>query len=527
MWARFSIIFGWSILVALAIPRPESREVLKNFARLPAPKRAPLIQYHPELGFFLSPEVSDAVEAINDQRSRLKGTAQDAEITLQMAQANRRALRRSSAIRQFRAASEQLRVRIKIEPTNPKLWLRLAAALTGLGQMEEAHHALMQAESLHATPGERVLIEGYFHQVNAWKLMEPYVQAGIDDAPQWNFTLESLPLDELEEIERSLTKGAVAFDQAVELNRSESSTWIARANFEVAKELIERSLKRMKLGHAEANHSRNILIPDKAKKDYARGFEMDQSPENMTLAFFLLGVDGDPFNSTDSAENAWGRPTDSGFAMVRTFASRLERLSEDQDPNKAALASECLGILQWHGLRDYRSSAETFKRATQLAPHRRRAWTLRAQLAEFLRDYPALVEIVEAQVENSDTFRNRLALAKAYELAGKNREAEGAVAYAYSLNNSAFHVNLAVANALLKRTDGESYLTQIEASIAQAEKAVKNQTDDDAADQLALTKGLYYGVSGARERARQTLVPLLQKKEISFQVREIITELGY
>jgi tetratricopeptide (TPR) repeat protein len=526
MWPRFILLFCLSAASALAIPRADTRDVLKRLASLPSFPAPQFVQYHPLRGFSLAPDSSDGTSETTGFREKLKGNAQDAEAMLKLAQASAKTSNLAAARRQFLVASVYFRQRLKIDPSNGSLWLQFSEALAGSESWDEARHALAQGKANGAETKALSMAEARLAQMIAWKTIEPRLLASEATAAWWDLSVDELGQDELESVESNLDAAARACDQAVSADSKDAEVYLLRANFHLMETVVRRAIHAMKSG---APVQERFELSALAKADFQKAFELHPSPVNQVLSFFVLGTDLTVFRREVDPRSGLDRfgATETGLALARRSLALLERESEANDPEKASIAAECLGILQRCALRDESGAEASFRKAARLQPERDRPWNLLASVLIETRQYAELVNICQERSEIIENVRSRLALAKACELAGMIPESELAVAEAFSLNSNDFFANLAVANALLRRSDGETYMEQVKTSLSKAAKAAHTAGAEANLRELAITESIYYGMSGNPDKARSVLLGLGEKARELPRVQEILEELGY
>lgn len=486
-------------------------EELKRLARLPKIQLAPPLEFNRLAGFVIFPDSSSLTAEAAEIQKELK--AENApEQLLRLGRIYDQLGNHGLALRFYARAIDQFRRKAEIDPSEAVLQCRLGEALALTGQFTEALPHLQKAVTLQPEKAECWLAFGLYYRERAWRSLVSdgavYGNTGFLEGLNEFIVLGAQP-SELEEAERFLDSARESFEKAVHFGPKNSRVFTERGLFYAFESAMRAALDSVRSNTPLPRPLRTSLVVPKAVADFVRAAELDdENPAKLGLAAFL------PLFSTIYEEHLnesvlWAAQSPrigaQHAATVQWAVTRLETLSESDNPEVAAAAAEMLGCVKLLVFSDSAGGLKSFRAALALEPKRERAWDLLTLELNRRAEFDELVEHCSDRVLSSPSVRNYIFLAKAYERTGDFTKAEWIILSALAASPNDFNANLGLANLLLKRPNHTGFLGRVKDCLTKAERNMgPGPTAQNHLD-LALTKGLYFALSDEPEKAREIL----------------------
>jgi tetratricopeptide (TPR) repeat protein len=200
--------------------------------------------------------------------------------------------------------------------------------------------------------------------------------------------------------------------------------------------------------------------------------------------------------------------SEAGKKCLREDLAVLEKGMQNPDRHKAAEAGEVLGLLQYMLLGDNAAAEKTLRQCLRLDPSRKMPWEMLAGVLREQNKFQEVADLCREHLELKDSAWNRVFLAKAYEDLHQLNKAEEVVYAGLAKEPSSFLLRLALTDLLLMRGGDDS--------VRQASDILKRMRQEELAEakyekrwaNYMFTCGVYLGLTGSRDQARQWLLHL-------------------
>jgi tetratricopeptide (TPR) repeat protein len=193
---------------------------------------------------------------------------------------------------------------------------------------------------------------------------------------------------------------------------------------------------------------------------------------------------------------------------------------------------EVLGVLQGPVFHENGTSMAELRRAVALDPSRDQAWELIASSLAQSHSYDDLLILAEDRVQQSDSTRNRLLLAKAYEKLRRWDDAEQEIQFAIKDSPDDFTLNLSLGAVLLRRSQEDpDALSDADGWLAHAQEILKKlppgQRTHQQVVELTLTRSIYFALTDEVETARLWAKSVLEQDKENRMARDILSAIDY
>lgn len=526
------MVFALAVSV-YGVARVSSVEELKRLARLPKLQLAPPLEFTRHAGFVIFPDATALQAQAAEIQKDLK-TESSPEQLLELGRIYDQLGNHGLALRFYTRAIDQFRHKTEIDPNNALLQSRLGLALAYVGKFSEALPHMQKGVMLQPEKAECWTAFGIYYRERAWRSLVSdtaiYGNTSFLEALS-EFLFMGAEPSELEEAGNFLDSGRDAFEKAARFAPDSSVVFAECGLFRSFESALRAAMESVRNNTPLTRPLRTTLVIPEAVADFQRAAELDpENPAKLGVAAFL------PLFSAIYQEHLdenvlWAaqspRVPAQHAASVQWAVTRLESLSESENPEIAAAATEMLGCVKLLVFRDSAGGLKSFRAALAVDPERERAWDLLTLELNRRAEFDALLEHCSQRVLASPSVRNYIFLAKAYERTGDFTKAEWIVLSALAANPNDFHANLALANLLLKRPNHTGFLGRVSDCLTKAERHMgPNPTSQNHLD-LALTKGLYFALSDQPEKAREILKKAQRSSGNHPDLAAALTAIGY
>jgi tetratricopeptide (TPR) repeat protein len=534
MWPRIFIV---TVLCAStwAIPRPETKEQIKRFARLPKIEFTAPLSFSLEAGFVVLPDQGSVQQRLSELRKENKKDGSEGSIFLKMARLHEQVSNRGEAIALYYKSSELLRKKIEVDPENIRGLCDLGEALTALGKFSEAEHYIEQASRLNPKSAMIWAAQGNLDKVRAYRGL---VSDEIFYAHYSNFldaltqlVREGCKPQQIEQAERFLASAAGNLDNAVELDPENPEWLLRRAAFKAFNASLTRAMVLLRGGEATGQSFLQAVFSEEALRDLESAAR--RSPNATVLGacsmFPIFSCSSDPAAGRPRLfkDRIWDLLSEQKRSQLLENMAGLQKVAESSDEKVAATAFETLGCIQYMALQDEKATEANLRQAIDRNPKQERSWDLLMMLLSNRGRLGELLDLCQDRAEASPSPRNLFLFAKAAERAGEFTKAENALVLALGANQADFLSNLGLANMLMKRADADQFLGKIQDCLTKADRNLGGHPSYQNMLDLAFTKSLYYALSDDLDRARNVLKEWLPRARDNNEITEVLMVLGY
>jgi tetratricopeptide (TPR) repeat protein len=533
MWLRALIITSVSLSV-WGIPRPDMKEQVRKFARLPKVELSAPLVYSLEAGFVALADTGSVQEQLSKLRKENKKDGSEGALFLKMARLHEQVNNRGEAVALYFKSAELLRKKAEIESSDVATLCNLSEALTALGRFREAEHYIEKAASLDSTRASVAAARAHLQKLRAYRtLVSDEIFFAYPNFTDSLVTLvrEGCKSQQIEQAEKYLSEAGQEFDKAVELEPHNPEWLVRRAAFKSFRASLTRAMVLLRGGESTGQSFLQAIFTDEALGDLEQAASFDPAPALLgTCSMFELcscTTDISAGRPRLFKDRLWEALSDQKRGKLLQHLERLQKLAESSDEKLAASAHETIGCIQYLALQDQIASESSFRQAIDRNPKQERSWDLLMLLLGNNGRVSELFDLCQDRAEANPSPRNLFLFAKAAERAGDLSKAESALLLAVGANPSDFLANLGLANVLMKRPDADDYLGRIQDSVSRAEKNLGPNPSYQNMLDLALTKSLYYTLSDDVERARLLLKEWLPRARDNSEINEMLMVLGY
>jgi tetratricopeptide (TPR) repeat protein len=206
--------------------------------------------------------------------------------------------------------------------------------------------------------------------------------------------------------------------------------------------------------------------------------------------------------------------------------TRIEELAQGVESRQAATALATLGSLQCFLLRDMAGGETSLRRAIALDPANENAWESLTFALAMSRNFPPMIEVCQSRLKHSDTVRNRVLLAKAFERNNQPGAMLETALEAHAENRDHLLANLAAAAALLKaRGDDDVSRSRALQCLIRATQFAGENPPPEVTTELLFQRSLYFALSGQTALARASFGQLLELDPTQSEAQEALKAL--
>lgn len=502
-----------------AVPT-SGRARLEQLTRLPQVSFTTGLSFHPVRGYALMTAEGAQVRDIEDLRRRLAGNASDAPLHAQLAERLAELGENRLSDQALARAAELYRQQGAEDSQDAGLMTGYAKVLQAQGRADEAErvlrkavqsapnqwrpHALL-AQVLASTALQAILPSAAGDSQTSW--VGPWLSEGAGFRPETAAA---------EQARRLLAEAVAAADRAVLTGPDQAEAYAARAAVRASQRLLEAILAPVEpAGERQPLLPQALFHPD-ALPDLRRAAELSaEDPQAWGCVAWLevLAVacqQGDCIPEALLRRELWPVLPDRTRAAVRAVLARLERLGEDAEPRRASSALAVAGLLQFFLVGDVAGGQASLRRAVALDPSNGNGWETLTFALAFSRQFDALLAVCRQRVEQRDTPRNRLLLAKALE---KNQQLDALLDEAVATQHrypEDLLANFTLGAALLKVDRTELGRARALQYLAKATRLAGDNPPSELAAELLFQRGLWFALDGQIENARAQFHRLLE-----------------
>ncbi len=496
------------------------RERLQQLTRLPRLSFSTGMTFEPARGFQILTAASLALRDLEDIRKTLVGDASDAPRYARLARLLSQAGEEALARRVWAQAVELYRQQGAADTQNLDLLLGYAEALQAQSKSEEAQRLWRRAVDLGPDQWRTHAALGRFLAGESLRLVTPAQWLGKDVSlrqPAAFTTNPSRPkAEQVEKARRLLAEAGREAGRAVELDAKQTEAFSTRATVRTAQRFEDVILATTGDSQEDFRRMNLALFNADAIPDLTQAAQLAANDPQAWAQVAFLEVLAEGFqrglHQADDllTRELWPSLPEKTRSDVREAMRQLERISQDREPRVAASALTSLGHLQFFVIRDATGGEASLRRATRLDPANDNAWETLIFALAYTRRFGPMLEACEERLQQNDTVRNHILLAKAFE---KNDQPEAMLREAeqtqrrYPENVLA---NLTLGAALLKAGDDELARARALQFIAKATQLAGDHAPPDLALELLYQRGLYFALSGQNAVARTHFRAALQ-----------------
>ncbi len=511
-WPIAALALAGALLAAWAAVPTSGRERLQQLTRLPKLSFSTGMIFEPARGFQILPAPGIALRDFEEIQKTLTGNAGDAPRYARLARLLSQAGEDTMAERVWARAADLYRQQGAEDTENLDLLLGYAEALQAQAKAEEAERWWRRAVELSPQQGRVHAGLGRFLATQSLRAIVPAGWQGKDVSPQQSLAVtggnsRATP-EQVEKARRLMAEAVREADRAVDLDATQAQSFAVRATVRTAQRLEEAILAAPTEATEESRRLNQALFNADAVADLTQAARLAGSDPQAwaQVAFFEVLAEGFQrgLNQADDllTREIWPSLSEKTRIDVREALRQLEAISQDHEPRVAATALGFLGHLQFFVLRDAAGGEASLRRAARLDPANDRVWETLIFALAYTHRYAPMREACEERLQQNDTVRNRVLLAKSFEkndqLEPMLREAER-VQRRYPENVLA---NLTLGAALLKAGEDELARARALQFLAKATQLAGDHAPPDLALEVLYQRGLYFALSGQNATAR-------------------------
>ena len=531
---------------------------LRQAAAFPIVSLSPSISFNEQAGYVTSSEPRDLPAEIAVLQKALTGKDTDAERYLQIGKLYQQENDPARAKQAYSKAVVFYRHRASERPKDATVLAAFGTALFGARQMVEAETVLRRA--VRITP----------HQAAAWTALGDFLssqaiaallppsfasddvgfgfafgmaQAGASETQRVFLAKYGQVKPTAAQIARSLAllaETSTCYDQAVASQPMSATAYLQRAGFGMSVGGVLRAMLTALQPGGTVDIATALSSAAQTANIYSSASGLSDLSEAARLApntFTTVGMSAMfhtisfvlHYSQTHDMTNGipWDTLTQETQRPVQEAMRPLEQLSESAEANKetAAKASEAEGLI-WMIAGNLKAAEPALRRAVALDPHRADAWDTLTGIMLQGKRYAELTSLLEARVKASDTVRNHLLLAKAYDKANQPDKVAPQIQAALKVNPEDFDANLAQAALLLQRSADPALLTEAGKQLVKIGDLYRKSPTPDHWSSYTILLSIYSGLTGSEGEARQHLNEVLRADKDNEAAKQAMTALG-
>ena len=507
---RFAIFSLFILLAGTTGANAGDKDKLRRAASLP--HLSIIIGYgvNRQGDFITTPETAPHPEKIAELEKELKGDATDVECYRRLAKLYYRTYQPAKGKEVSRKVVSLLREQLEQHPDDRASRLRLADALERVEKQDEAETLVRRVVKDHPNDWHAWLALGEILDTKCWEAItngKPFRPVGPEPLLQAMRVAQPTP-ERIAASQRYRREAVACFDRAVALAPREPKTYRQRGGSRYTYGFLDLGLRLYKGEKADFS---DCFLGRESISDLRKAVELDRQ-EYMGLgmvAMVAVMVEvhdqrvRDP--SAKQLEKLADYLSESTLKCVREDMAWLEKGVRNPDQAKAAEAAEVLGFLQFMCFQDWSAAEKSARRSIALDPTREAAWDILSSCLLDAKKYRKAATVCRQRLERTDSARNRLLLAKAYESLDQLDKAEEIVRAGLKREPDDFMLRLTLADLLLIR-GGDEDLNQAGQILYQMreEKLSVGGCENRWAN-YAFACGVYFGLLGEGDRARDCL----------------------
>ena len=518
-----------------ATPEPASSR-LRKLLKMPMVSLEAGFSLSSEEGFSVLPGKADAPREISELRKQLKSDSSDADRYSRLGDLYAKAGETKKAEESYQKSAALFRQQVTTRPDDPELLASFGRALWTTDKNAEAESVLRRAVQIGSDRSICWQTLGHFLESEAKRAL-----IADSETTRSKLTPEKLLLEisrnkpEPEKVAQSRKfayEASTCFDKAISVSTNSSDAYLQRALHKSFDGFLQSVFAFIQGDKSDLSEVIKGMFSLDCLPDFQKAAQLstkEYRPVVMAAFFEAFAVNIQSSKHLETGIAFWNQLPDKSQRNIRNAMTRLENLGQEPDTRVAAGALESLAILQGFVVGDRSGAEKSARRAVALDPSREQAWDMLISFLVRPETYEELRATCEQRVQQKETARNRILLAKAYERLNKLDRAEQNVLLALKLDSNDFTANLAEAALLMKRRVDASSLNSAYRFLARAEQALKKENKETEMRfvQLSLTSSIYYALRGEVDRARQLLRGVLESDKNNEEAREILNALSW
>jgi len=521
-------------LVRAAAPE-SSADRLKKLLKLPSVSLEAGFSLNSEDGLSLAPSKAEDPKEISVIQKQLKGDSSDAERYCRLGELHRRNNDVKRAEECYKRSAELFRRQVATRPDDPEVLARFGRALWAAGQDDEAESMLRRAVQIDPRCAVCWQDLGHYFESAAKRAL---VNSGESGAKRLNAeallagVAKTKPRgSQVAESRKFAAEATACFDKAIEVSTNSSDAYLQRALHKSFDGYLQNVFTLIRGDITDPGEVMRGMFDVACLPDFQKAAELstkDFRTLSMAAFFEAFACGAQSLKRLHGAPCSWEQLPDRSQQSIRLIMTRLDNLGQDPDSHIAAGALETLAILQGYVVGDRVGAEKSARRAVALDPGREQSWDMLIGFLLKPESFEELRAACEARVQQKETARNRILLAKAHERLNQLDRAEANVLLALKLDPNDFTANLAQAALLMKRRSDSGGLGGAARYLGKAEQILKkeNKENDLRYVQLRLTSSIYYALRGDTDKARELLNDVLESDKNNQEAREILSALS-
>ena len=539
MWRKARIplaLLLFLVVVTHADTPPGGKEQLRKLAKLPTVSFQFGFAFNAVDGLSDLGTTLDPADEIASIQKAMQDTPSDAGRYYRLSQLyGKQAADKDKSEQALNKSIELFRQRVDQQPENGRLLADFGEALDGSTNHLKAEHVLRKAVRIATNDWHGWANLGGLLQNRAFQSI--YNDAGAkewsaDAILKWATFAKPTP-DHLKEAQSCMDEAMGCYDRAVAVAPEEPEAYFKRAGACHLRNMFD-ILTRAASG--EETDARKIGQAFASSEGVAENFKeiARLNPRNyraigIVIMFEITRGTASAGFAGNSAATPVNSLPDNSQKAVRAGMTTLQKLEDDPDYHVAAGALETEGTIEYVLMGDPVSGEKKLRRALALDPARDSSAEVLTGFLTQSKNFTDMLPVCEARANRNPTPRSLLLLAKAHEMLGHTAEAEKQMQGAVQLAPDDFNSQLGLAAMLLRHTDDAS-LSSAADHIRLARTALAKLPSSDATSQQEIeylfTAGLYQGLAGNTERARDAFDQILKNDPDNADAKAALAALG-
>ncbi|MEW6306956.1 MAG: tetratricopeptide repeat protein [Verrucomicrobiota bacterium] len=507
-----------SLAGAQAATPQRGRDSLRQLLRLPSINTQFGFNFQQSRGFVFETGERDAAREVRELEQALANEPPNPERLFQLGRLQEQAGNHVSARNAYAKAVQLARKQIESRPEDALLLVALGQSLAEMSEHVEAESVLRRATRLAPREARAWLALGVFLDQRAWAELMRHLN--LPPSASFDLLVGSLSQrkpsgEQVEAARKYVEEAGACLDTAIRLAPDEGEAYgrraLCRGNQNVLRVLVNaaggQAVEPSALLKAAVARANTADVWRRAELNRNNHEALGQAVFYEVMAWLLDQAREEPPDLADG--DFWDQLPDEVKARVRDGLGRLEEIAQGANAKHAAGALEMRGIIQLIVQGDKTGGETSFRRAVALDPSRGQAWELLMIALADMKRNDDLLRVCEQRVQQQDTPRARLALAKAHERLKQYDRAEKQLEAGLRFNQNDFAVNLGLCALLARRANDDDTLRRAGEHLQRAIRASNPPSRERLID-LNLTGGIYFALAGDAPAARRMLRQVIQ-----------------
>jgi tetratricopeptide (TPR) repeat protein len=526
---------------ALHAAAPEkTRQKLRSLAMLPSLSFS-FSTYTTDLRYpELAVSQQELIGRINDLQRKLRESPDEPGLELELGRFLRAVGRTNESNRAAAKAIELFRPRAHDAPRDIGVQIDFAHALEAAGNLDEAESVLRRSVAIATNEWrcwdglgelldakEEIVLGGTQWASTTLPLTDQFTFSSGSSVPAVLLS-NPPPAALIKEAESAENEADRCFDRAVTLAPAEAQAYIARVQHRSGYSFVRRFLNPYRQrGKLEEADWQKGIIPVESCQDLASVARLDPTNYNAIAFWAALELTSSLTNKSD--DKPIDRIPPSHRTNVLEAMRLLENLGEHHNPRIAAGALERLGILRMLAASDQKEARTAFQRAIVVDPSWENAWEALVGVTSLSSDPNEFVMICSQRVKHADNVRNRVALAKAYDVAKQPIPALEQARAAVKLGPTDPLARLCLVGLLLHKWGDQSTKGEAIENITAAYDAMRTIPNSDVPITLIVTynidQAIGLALDGQMDQAREFLRQFATSQGLDNDVKDRIKDI--